>query len=62
MIFKPTIESVTLADGMRWRGGNGWRYEEKLDGQFHVAGLAALAAVAALGGVGRYEAAPTGFR
>jgi ATP-dependent DNA ligase len=36
MIFKPTIESVPLADGLRWRAGNGWRYEEKLDGCWHV--------------------------
>ncbi len=35
-LFKPTIEAVPLADGLKWRVGNGWRYEEKLDGRWHV--------------------------
>lgn len=30
--MKPTIEHVPLADGLRWRGAAGWRWEEKLDG------------------------------
>ena len=45
---KPAFESIPLADGLRWRGGNGWRYEEKLDGQFHVE-LVPLSAIAHVG-------------
>jgi hypothetical protein len=33
---KPSFESVTLETGLRWRAGNGRRYEEKLDGRYHV--------------------------
>ena len=33
---KPAFESIPLADGLRWRAGNGWRFEEKQDGRFHV--------------------------
>ena len=33
---KPSFESVPLETGLRWRAGAGWRYEEKLDGRYHV--------------------------
>ena len=33
---KPTFISVPMETGLRWRAGGGWRYEEKMDGQFHV--------------------------
>ena len=33
---KPSFESVPLETGLRWRPGAGWRFEEKLDGCFHV--------------------------
>ena len=33
---KPTLQSVPLSAGLRWRAGNGWRYEEKLDGRYRV--------------------------
>lgn len=33
---KPAFESIPLADGLRWRAGNGRRFEEKLDGRFHL--------------------------
>ena len=45
MTYKPTFDSVRLADGLKWRGGNGWRYEEKLDGQLHVEELPHATAV-----------------
>lgn len=32
MITRPKFINVPLAAGLRWRGGGGWRYEEKLDG------------------------------
>jgi len=38
MIFKPTIESVPLADGLRWRGGD-FLYQEKSDGRHEFAEL-----------------------
>jgi hypothetical protein len=34
MIFKPTIEPVPLATGLRWRGGGDYHYAEKMDGKF----------------------------
>ena len=33
---KPSFESVPLETGLRWRACSGWRYEEKLDGVWHV--------------------------
>src|ERR1022692_283265 len=45
MTYKPTFDSVRLADGLKWRGGNGWRYEENLDGQLHVEELPHATAV-----------------
>ena len=33
---KPSFISVPMEAGLRWRAGNGCRYEEKLDGCFHV--------------------------
>ena len=36
MIFKPTIESVPLADGLKWRGGD-FLYQEKSDGRHEFA-------------------------
>src|ERR1039458_3575426 len=33
---RPSFVSVPLADGLKWRAGNGWRYEEKMDGRYHV--------------------------
>lgn len=33
---KPSFISVPMETGLRWRDGAGWRYEEKMDGQFHV--------------------------
>jgi hypothetical protein len=33
---KPSFESVPMETGLRWRVGNGWRFEEKLDGRYHV--------------------------
>jgi ATP-dependent DNA ligase len=38
--LKPVFTSVPLAAGLRWRGGGGWRYEEKMDGVWHVETLA----------------------
>jgi len=35
-IRRPPFGSVALAEGRRWRGGAGWRYEEKLDGRWCV--------------------------
>jgi len=35
-IQKPSFSTVPIAGGLRWRGGAGWRYEEKLDGRWHV--------------------------
>jgi hypothetical protein len=35
-MHKPTFDSVPLADGLKWRGGGGYRFEEKADGRFHV--------------------------
>jgi ATP-dependent DNA ligase len=40
MISKPKIESVPLAQGLRWRGGGGWLYQTKADGVWQVGGLA----------------------
>ena len=34
--MKPTFNSVPLETGLHWRAGHGWRYEEKLDGHWHV--------------------------
>ncbi len=34
MIYKPHIESVPLPKALAWTGGNGYLYEEKLDGRF----------------------------
>jgi ATP-dependent DNA ligase len=33
---KPSFESVPLETGLHWPAGGGWRYEEKMDGCFHV--------------------------
>jgi hypothetical protein len=35
-ITRPPFRTVPLADGLRWRGGGGWRYEEKMDGVWTV--------------------------
>lgn len=35
MIYKPHIASVPLPTGLSWAGGNGFIYEEKLDGRWH---------------------------
>jgi bifunctional non-homologous end joining protein LigD len=35
MIARPRFESIPLAAGLRWSGGGGWCYQEKLDGQWH---------------------------
>jgi ATP-dependent DNA ligase len=32
--WKPQFSSVPLANGRKWRGGGGWRYEEKKDGRW----------------------------
>jgi len=34
--MRPSFLSIPLAAGLRWTGGNGLHYEEKMDGQFHV--------------------------
>lgn len=36
IIERPKFQTVPLADGLKWRGGGGWRYEEKLDGVWEV--------------------------
>jgi len=36
MIQRPPFETVPLAVGLAWRGGGGYRYEEKLDGVWTV--------------------------
>src|ERR1039458_9354966 len=36
MIYKPTIEVVPLAAGVRWRGGGDYHYAEKMDGKFSL--------------------------
>lgn len=36
LIERPTFVTVPLKDGLRWAGGGGWRYEEKMDGVWHV--------------------------
>jgi hypothetical protein len=33
-VQKPKIESVRLADGLRWRGGGDYHFAEKMDGEF----------------------------
>ena len=33
---KPSFTTIPIADGLRWRGGAGWRVEEKLDGRWHI--------------------------
>jgi hypothetical protein len=33
---KPSFVSVPMETGLRWRAGNGFREEEKLDGRWHV--------------------------
>ena len=35
-IERPKFVTVELADGLKWRGGGGWRYEEKMDGVWEV--------------------------
>ncbi len=35
-IERPKFENVKLTDGLRWKGGGGWRYEEKMDGVWAV--------------------------
>ena len=35
-IERPIFESVSLADGLKWSGGGGWCYQEKLDGIWHI--------------------------
>lgn len=35
-IEHPKFVTVPLADGLKWRGGGGWRYEEKMDGVWSV--------------------------
>lgn len=35
-ITRPKFVSVPLADGLKWCGGGGWRYEEKMDGEWCV--------------------------
>jgi ATP-dependent DNA ligase len=36
-VMRPSFISVPLAVGLKWTGaGGGWRYEEKLDGCWHV--------------------------
>jgi ATP-dependent DNA ligase len=35
IVERPKFQTVPLADGLQWRGGGGWRYEEKLDGRWH---------------------------
>ena len=36
MIYKPTIEAVPLAAGLRWRGGGDYHFAEKMDGKFSL--------------------------
>jgi hypothetical protein len=36
IVKRPPFVTVPLADGLRWRGGAGWRYEKKLDGVWTV--------------------------
>jgi len=33
-LFKPVIEAVPLAVGLRWRGGGDYHFAEKMDGKF----------------------------
>jgi len=33
---RPSFVSVSLADGLKWRAGNGWHVEEKMDGRYHI--------------------------
>jgi len=37
-IERPKFVTVPLADGLKWRGGGGWRYEEKIDGVWRTMG------------------------
>lgn len=39
LIERPKFVSVPLATGLQWKGGGGWRYEEKLDGVWHTKGV-----------------------
>ena len=39
LTVRPTFNSIPLSEGLRWRPGSGWRYEEKLDGRWHVEDL-----------------------
>lgn len=45
---KPRIDPVPLADGLRWKPAANFRYEEKLDGRFHVEDLPAATVVGEL--------------
>jgi ATP-dependent DNA ligase len=35
-IERPKFVTVPLADGLKWRGGGGWHFEEKMDGEFSI--------------------------
>ena len=35
-VTRPAFNSIPLCEGLRWRGGGGWRFEEKMDGRWHI--------------------------
>lgn len=47
---------VPMAVGLAWRGGGGFRYEEKMDGRFHVREVGASVVVGELMRDGRFFA------
>lgn len=53
---KPSFVSVPMETGLRWRAGAGWRYEEKMDGQFHVEELPHATVIGELMRDGRFYA------
>jgi len=55
-VNKPNFVSVPMETGLRWLAGNGWRYEEKMDGRFHVEELPHATVVGELMRDGRFFA------
>lgn len=55
-ISKPRKIVVPLAEGLAWRGGGGFRYEEKMDGRFHIREVGASVVAGELMKDGRFFA------
>ncbi len=56
MITRPRFQSVPLSVGLRWRGGAGFLFEEKIDGRWHVETLPRAVVIGELLSSGRFIA------